>query len=85
MLLDHFSANVDDEPGGTEKPVRSEPAQGVRARRRAACGDDGESLVEALLGSGGYIQIVDDPAERVWIWSDLHLWDDTAQRLLDAV
>ena len=44
-------------------------------------GMDGESFVEALLGSGGYIEIVDDPAERVWIWSDLHLWDDTAQRL----
>lgn len=44
-------------------------------------GMDGESLVEALLGSGRHIEIVDEPTERIWIWSDLHLWDDTAQRL----
>ena len=44
-------------------------------------GMDGESLLEALLGSGRRIEVVDDPAERVWIWSDLHLWDDMAQRL----
>ena len=38
-------------------------------------GMDGESLVEALLGSGKHIEIVAEPADRVWIWSDLHLWD----------
>ena len=42
---------------------------------------DGESLIEALLGSGRHIEIVDEPTERIWIWSDLHLWDDMAQRL----
>ena len=42
---------------------------------------DGESLLEALLGTGRPVEIVDDPAERIWIWSDLHLWDDMAHRL----
>lgn len=42
---------------------------------------DGESLVEALLGCGKHVEIVAEPAERVWICSDLHLWDPMAQRL----
>ncbi len=32
----------------------------------------GELLVEALLESGPHTEIVDDLAERVWVWSDLH-------------
>ena len=44
-------------------------------------GMDGESLVEALLGSGRHVDIVDEAAERIWVWADLHLWDPAAQRL----
>ena len=65
--------------------LRSRCAATLRKRYGRAgaphAGMDGESLVEALLGSGRRIEIVDDPAERVWIWSDLHLWDPMARRL----
>ena len=44
-------------------------------------GMDGESFLEAMLGTGRHIEIVDDPAERIWLWSDLHLWDPAAHRL----
>ena len=39
ILLATTQPDVDDERGGTEKPVRSDPAQVVRTPRRAARGD----------------------------------------------
>ena len=44
-------------------------------------GMDGESLVEALLGTGRDIAVITEAPERIWVWSDLHLGDQTAHRI----